>query len=127
MFNLFSNKKKKNILLVEDDADIIKLLLAILKSPRIKVYVSRTGVDAINILKTKRIDLALVDYKLPYKNGILITNEIKAIKDIPIILETGERMLYENPDTLKDFQFDDVISKPFDRKEVMDIVNKYLE
>jgi len=127
MFNLFSNKKKKNILLVEDDADIIKLLLAILKSPRIKVYVSRTGVDAINILKTKRIDLALVDYKLPYKNGILITNEIKAIKDIPIILETGERMLYENPDTLKDFQFDDVISKPFDRKDVMDIVNKYLE
>jgi len=127
MFNLFSNKKKKNILLVEDDADIIKLLLAILKSPKIRVYVSRTGVDAINILKTKRIDLALVDYKLPYKNGILITNEIKAIKDIPIILETGERMLYENPDTLKDFQFDDVISKPFDRKDVMDIVNKYLE
>lgn len=126
MFGLFKKKKKKNILLVEDDADVIKLLLAILKSPNITVYVSSTGEDAINIFKNKKIDLALVDYKLPYKNGILITNEMKSIKDIPIILETGERMLYESPDTLKDFQFDDVISKPFRKDDVLKVVNKYL-
>jgi len=126
MFNILKKQQKKHILLVEDDADIIKLLLAIFKDSGIKVYVSNTGVDAINILKTKKIDLALVDYKLPYKNGILITNELKMIKDIPIILETGEKMLYENPDTLKDFQFDDVISKPFAKKDVLDVIKKYL-
>jgi CheY-like chemotaxis protein len=126
MFNFFKKKKMKHILLVEDDADVIKLLLAILKNPYITVYVSNTGVDAVNIFKTKKIDLALVDYKLPYKNGILLTNEMKSIKDIPIILETGEQMLYANPDTLKDFQFDDVISKPFRREDVLEVVNKYL-
>lgn len=126
MFNVFKAKKKKHILIVEDDADVIKLLVAILKNLDVNIHISNTGVDAINIFKNKKIDLALVDYKLPYKNGILITNEMRSIKDIPIILETGEKMLYESPDTLKDFQFDDVISKPFNREDVLRVINKYL-
>lgn len=115
------------LLLVEDDLDIVKLIKAILKSTKIKIFVSTTGEDAIELLKTKKIDIALVDYKLPYKNGILITNEIKSIKDIPIILETGERMLYENPETAKEFQFDDVLSKPFDKDTVINMIKKYLK
>ena len=80
-----------------------------------------------DIIKTKKIDIALVDYKLPYKNGILITNEIKAIRDIPIILETGEKMLCENTDMTKEFQFDDVLCKPFDKSIVMDVLKKYIK
>jgi DNA-binding response OmpR family regulator len=125
MLNLFKKNKKTNILIVEDDPDTLLLLIKILKCPNIKVYTSNTGVDVINIIKTKKIDLAIVDYKLPYKNGILITNEIKMIKDIPIILETGERMLYENPEMLRDFQFDDVISKPFNSEDVFKVLDKY--
>jgi CheY-like chemotaxis protein len=126
MLNFFKKNKKTHILVIEDDPETLDLLIKILKNPNIKVYPSSTGVDAIDILKTKKIDVALVDYKLPYKNGILLTNEIKTIKDIPIILETGERMLYENPDMVKDFQFDDVISKPFTKEDVFNILNKYL-
>jgi CheY-like chemotaxis protein len=119
--------KKHILLLVEDDEDIVKLIKSILKSTKIKIYISRTGEDALEIVKTKKIDIALVDYKLPYKNGIIITNEIKTLKDIPIILETGEKMLYENPEMAKDFQFDDVLSKPFDRDTVLGILEKYLK
>ena len=110
------NSKTIFLLLVEDDEDIIKLIKSILKNSKVKIYVSKTGEDALDIIKTKKIDVALVDYKLPYKNGILITNEIKAIKDIQIILETGERMLYENIEMTKEFQFDDVLSKPFNKE-----------
>ncbi len=121
-------KKKVVLLLVEDDDDIIKLIKGILKSSKVKIYVSKTGEDAIDIVKTKNIDIALVDYKLPYKNGILITNEIRGIKpNMPIILETGEKMLCENIDMTKEFQFDDVLCKPFDREVVMDVLNKYLK
>jgi CheY-like chemotaxis protein len=120
--------KKHVLLLVEDDDDIIVLIKAYLKSTKVKIYVSKTGEDAIEILRSKPIDIAFVDYKLPYKNGILITNEIKTIKpNIPIILETGEKMLYENPDLTKEFQFDDVLSKPFDRQQVLDVLEKYLK
>ena len=121
-------KKKIVLLLVEDDDDIIKLIKGIFKSSKIKLYVSKTGEDAIDIVKTKNIDIALVDYKLPYKNGILITNEIKSLKpNMPIILETGEKMLCENIDMTKEFQFDDVLCKPFNRDVVMDVFNKYLK
>ena len=119
--------KKTVLLLVEDDEDIIKLIKGILKSTKVKIYVSKTGEDAIDIIKTKNIDIALVDYKLPYKNGIIITNEIKTLKpDLPIILETGEKMLCENIEMSKEFQFDDVLCKPFDREIVLKVLKKYL-
>jgi len=121
-------KKTIFLLLVEDDEDIVKLIKGILKNTRVKIYVSKTGEDAIEIIKTKKINIALVDYKLPYKNGILITNEIKEINpELPIILETGEKMLYENVEMTKDFQFDDVLAKPFDRELVLDVLKKYLK
>jgi DNA-binding response OmpR family regulator len=119
-------KKKIFLLLVEDEDDIIKLIKGILKNTRVKLYVSKTGEDALDIIKTKNIDIALVDYRLPYKNGILITNEIKQIKDIPVILETGEKMLCENIDMSKEFQFDDVICKPFDKGIVLETLKKYI-
>lgn len=118
---------KTFLLLVEDDEDIIKLIKGMLKGRKIKIYVSKTGEDALEIVKTKKIDIALVDYKLPYKNGILITNEIKAIKDIPIILETGERMLCQDINITKEFQFDDVLCKPFDMEDVFNVLNKYIK
>lgn len=121
-------KKTIFLLLVEDDDDIIKLIKGILKSSKVKIYVSKTGEDAVDIIKTKNIDIALVDYKLPYKNGILITNEIREIrKDIPIILETGSKMLCENIDMTKEFQFDDVICKPFNKEIVMSVLKKYIK
>jgi len=119
-------KKKVLLLLVEDEDDVIKLIKGIFRNTRIKLYVSKTGEDALDIIKTKKIDIALVDYKLPYKNGILITNEIKQIRDIPIILETGEKMLCENHDMTKEFQFDEVICKPFDKEIVMQVLKKYI-
>ena len=119
--------KKHVLLLVEDDEDIIKLIKVYLKSTKVKIYVSKTGEDAIEIVRSKPIDIAFVDYKLPYKNGIIITNEIRAIKDIPIVLETGEKMLCENPELSKEFLFDDVLCKPFNRDTVMEILEKYLK
>lgn len=119
-------KKKIFLLLVEDEDNIIKLIKGIFKNTSIKMYISKTGEDALDIIKTKKIDIALVDYKLPYKNGILITNEIKQIRNIPIILETGEKMLCENIEMIKEFQFDDVICKPFDKETVMNVLKKYI-
>lgn len=119
--------KKLLLLLVEDDDDVIKLFKAILKRTKIKIFVSKTGEDALEIVKNNNIDIALIDYRLPYKNGILLTNEIKSIRDIPIILETGEPMLREKVDLAREFQFDDLLSKPFDKSTVLDIINKYLK
>ena len=119
------------LLLVEDDEEAIELIKTILKKSNVKIYVSKTGEDAVDIIKTKKIDIALMDYKLPYKNGILITKEIKDYcrennKNIPIILETVEKMLSENIDIVKEFQFDDVISKPYDREKFMETLKKYI-
>ena len=119
--------KKLLLLLVEDDDDVIKLFKGILKSTKIKMFVSKTGEDALEIVKNNKIDIALIDYRLPYKNGILLTNEIKNMSDIPIILETGEPMLRDKLELAREFQFDDLLSKPFDKATVLETINKYLK
>ena len=121
---MFGNK---NLLLIEDDDDAIKLIKSILKKASVKIYISKTGEDALDIMKNKKIDIVLMDYRLPYKNGILLTKEIREIdKNIPIILETVEKMLFENIDMVKDFQFDDVISKPYDKDKFIETFEKYV-
>ena len=66
---MFGNKK--NMLLVEDDYDTIKMLKKMLKKFNLNIYVSDTGESALDVMRNKKIDIVLMDYKLPYKNGIL--------------------------------------------------------
>jgi len=120
-------KKKKNLLIVEDDFDTVKMLKKMLKKFNLNIYVSDTGENALDVMKNKKIDIVLMDYKLPYKNGILLTKEIRKINgDIPIILETGESKLFGNMDTVKGFQFDDIIEKPLTMDKVTDVVKEYI-
>lgn len=122
---MFGNKK--NMLLVEDDYDTIKMLKKMLKKFNLNIYVSDTGESALDVMRNKKIDIVLMDYKLPYKNGILLTKEMKKINNsVPIILETGESKLFGNIDTVKGFQFDDIIEKPLTTDKVVDIIKDYV-
>jgi len=81
---------KKRILVVEDDADIIKIHQDLL-SDRFTVIVKSSGMQAISYLREDpNIDLALLDIKLPDMSGIEVLKEIKKIKpSLPTIIITA--------------------------------------
>lgn len=112
--------KGKNVLIIEDNVNDMKIAESHLKSLNAKVFKCETGEKAIDMFKKKDIDLVIVDYKLPYKNGLIITNEIKSIRDVPIILITGIDEVIHDVNYVKKFGFDDVVCKPYHK---VDFVN----
>jgi len=110
---------KKRILVVEDDADIIKIYQELL-SDRFTVIIKSTGMHAIQYLKdTPDIDLALVDVKLPDISGIEVLKEIKKVKPcVPAIIMTayGNERVAVNA-----FRCGarDYVKKPFSKDELL--------
>jgi DNA-binding NarL/FixJ family response regulator len=78
------------ILLVDDDALVLKSLEMILKAEGIeKVYTSKNGKEALDIYKNHEIDLVLQDIRLKDENGIDIASKLLEYdKEAKIILLT---------------------------------------
>lgn len=81
----------KNILVVDDDKNVLKLLKAVLED-KYNVSTMITGKMAEKFLETRPCDLILLDYEMPVENGPAVFKKIKNMenaKDIPIIFLTG--------------------------------------
>ena len=111
-------KNKYHILVVDDD-DKIRLL--------IKEYLSNKGYlvsTAENADKAKikinifNFNLIILDVMMPGQSGYELTKELKASKNIPIILLTAKGEV-ENRIHGLEIGADDYIGKPFDPKELL--------
>ncbi|MBF0101530.1 MAG: response regulator [Desulfobacterales bacterium] len=82
---------KKKILIVDDAAENIDVLMEHLKSDYI-LSAARSGEKALKILEKNQPDLILLDIMMPGMNGYEVCQQIKAnekLKDIPIIFITA--------------------------------------
>lgn len=110
--------KEKNILLVDDEIDILKLLGTVLNKEGFKnVYKAETGNEAINIFKNNDIDIIVLDIMLPDKEGYEVFKEIRQISQVPVLFLSAKT---EEMDRVLGLALgaDDYITKPFSPKEV---------
>jgi PAS domain S-box-containing protein len=127
IINLEPNWKNKVILVVEDDLINYQFIEALLEKTQVQLLHAENGNQALELCKNiNKIDLILMDIKLPEKNGYEITKEIKSFrKDIPIIAQTAFSM-----NDVKDRCFEsgcnDIIIKPVDIDIFITKLNKYL-
>ncbi len=87
--------KKIKILVVDDDFINLKLLKTMLmKQDFIEdVYEAKNGIEAIDILKEKDVDLVLLDIIMPMMDGMEVLKIMRAdeaMKDIPVIVLTTD-------------------------------------
>lgn len=79
-----------NILIVDDDIEILKLLKKILEPKGWHIFTVPTGASALAIAEKEKIDLILLDIRLPDKSGIEVLKEIKEQSPgIPVVMITG--------------------------------------
>jgi len=97
--------KKLTVLAVDDDIINLKLIKTMLKNSGniSEVIEAKNGLEALNILKVvDKINLILLDIKMPIMNGIEFMKNISSIptkRNIPIIiLTTDESMKHESFD-----------------------------
>ncbi len=77
----------KNVLLVEDDEDIRDCLLEGIESSMYNIICACDGIEALEILHSKKIDLVITDYKMPRMDGARFSIKAKqSHPEIPILL-----------------------------------------
>jgi len=117
------------ILIVDDVSENIKVAISILKRDDYNFSYALNGKQAIEILKTKRFDLILLDVMMPEVDGFQLCKIIKnspAIKDTPIIFLTAK---VDIESVAHGFELGavDYVTKPFHPVELKSRVATHLE
>lgn len=126
--NLESGKKK--VLIVDDDAEIIELIVDVLvRDGRFEIETASSGYEAGISTQQFRPDLILLDYMLPDINGNVVCQTIRKnpeFESIKIIIVSGVVKRDEIDQLLKSGA-EDFIKKPFDIAELTGKITTVLQ
>ncbi|QEP33990.1 response regulator [Malaciobacter pacificus] len=118
----------KTILVVDDIKENRDLVVQILNQYGFKTYEASSGEEAIDIFKAHSIDLIFMDILMSGLDGLETTQIIRKDlnkKDIPIIALSAN-VFEEDKQKAYNSGANDFLSKPFDEKELINILQKYL-
>ncbi len=118
-----------NILLIEDEAAIRRVLSKILSEENNSYTVTEAvdGLEGIELIKKEDYDLVLCDIKMPKMDGVEVLEAIKKIKpEIPVVMISGHGDLDTAVNTMRLGAFD-YISKPPDLNRLLNTVRNALD
>lgn len=107
------------ILVVEDDNNLRKLMAAVLRQNGYEVLTADDGNDALEQLHETHIDLLISDIMMPNMSGYQLTKEIRRTRsELPILMVTAKESM---DDKRKGFLLgtDDYMVKPIDMDELL--------
>jgi two-component system KDP operon response regulator KdpE len=114
-----------NILIVEDDASIRKLVRVNLVKRGYTVIEAEDSHQAIALFQEQPVDLILLDLVLPGLSGVDVCAWIRARSDVPIIILSA-RMEEDLKVAALDAGADDYVTKPFGQEELLARVRAFL-
>jgi signal transduction histidine kinase/CheY-like chemotaxis protein len=117
----------KVILIVEDEEVNGLFLEAVFHGTEARTLFAKNGIQAIELCKSiNKIDLILMDIRMPVMNGLKAAQEIRKFNQtIPIIAQTALSLQEDRQQCLM-AGFNDTITKPIDVEELLELVNKYI-
>jgi len=112
------------ILIADDDESILWILERFLKEKGHDVITTSDGNTAIGLIRGGGFSTAIIDIRMPGKDGFEVLQEIGSV--VPVIIMTAQGTMKNAIEAMKKGAFD-YITKPFDLDEVEVIVEKALE
>jgi DNA-binding NtrC family response regulator len=120
-----SNNKK--ILIIDDDKFILDVFSRILKNQGYNVDTAETGQKALEKLKTKKFDLAIIDMILPDTNGTSLIPKMNEIQpEIKKIVLTGYPSAADSNKTKKQ-GVNAYLIKPVKSEKIIETITKSLK
>ncbi len=115
-----------SVLVVDDDQELSKLIKHNLEDKNTQVVEAASGLDCIRIVHEAKVDLILLDLRLPDFNGWGILSLLRLtepLRDTPVIVVS-----VEPPDMtlIEQLRPNDYIQKPFDMRELLVRVRKVI-
>jgi two-component system OmpR family response regulator len=115
----------EHILFVDDESMIVEILKDYLERDGFRVSVAYDGQSALDMAKSTKPDLMILDLMLPKVSGWDVCRSLRNQSGIPIIMLTARDDVTEKIIGLE-LGADDYITKPFDPKEVVSRVRAVL-
>lgn len=116
----------KNILIVDDELLIRYSLASLFRAPDTETLSADTGIAALNIVRTHRLGLCLLDIHLPDLNGLDIMRALRAISPWTRIMIVTGTLITNAMITSVQENAHSLITKPFDLEEVEAIALRLL-
>ena len=107
-----------HILIVDDEANIRRVVREYAEFEGYEVTEAENGMDAVNLCRENDYDLIIMDIMMPRLDGYSACKEIHKTKQIPVIMLSARGEEY---DKLFGFEIgiDDYVTKPFSPKELL--------
>lgn len=114
------------VLIVDDDASVRESLKMLLKGCY-ETFCARDGVEAMELVRSKPIDIVLMDLVLPSMDGITTLEKIREIdSSVGVIMLSANDSAQRAVEALKKGAYD-YITKPFDSEDLMTTFKRYTE
>lgn len=120
-------KKSKQVLLVDDDAEIIESLRLALEAKGLTVLVARDGNQGLAITEREDPDLVILDMMMPKRSGFLVLEKLRRTRENPpriIMITANEGSRHKAYAEM--LGVDDYIRKPFPMDRLMASVDRLL-
>jgi signal transduction histidine kinase/ActR/RegA family two-component response regulator len=116
------------ILIAEDDNINYLLFQKIMKNKNYEIIRAVNGQEAVDLsIHNSKIDIVLMDIKMPIMNGYEALELIKKVRpELPIVAQTAYSS-FEDKEKMKAAGFFDVVTKPIDRESLFEIIGRALK
>ncbi len=115
-----------NILIAEDEAILQRNIAFILSSHGYIVHTARSGLEALDAIKKRKVDLVITDLVMPGKDGMELIGYLSEFRpDIPIIIITAYPSLDTAIEAVRKKAFD-YVTKPFKMQDLLKMIERAL-
>jgi DNA-binding response OmpR family regulator len=107
---------KKHVLVVDDEPGIVNVLRIKLRLHGYEVITTTSGAEAIEIIRTQKPDIVLLDILMPGVTGMDVLDRVRTFSQVPIVVFTAK------PDIVQyamNLGANGSISKPFDPDQLV--------
>jgi len=115
-----------NVLIADDELDMLKILRSYFEKEGFTVFTAINGSEAMDIFFSEKIDLAILDWMMPEKDGITVCREMKLRQAIKVLILTARNTGEDEYHALSGGA-DDYVNKPFHPKVLIMRAKKLLQ
>jgi len=120
-------KRRKRVLLLDDDPSMQRLVSRILGNDGFRVDAFLTGSQAIGALGREQYDVLVLDLMMPHEGGMTVIRHLR-YNDPPMLKKSV--LLTASPDSLIDAlsgEVENVVQKPFEPEQLVEVVRRLSE
>jgi len=114
-----------DVLVVDDNADMVEIIRLVLGEAGYVVRGASNGQEALAAVASRKPALVLLDMRMPIMDGWQCARELRARygRSVPIVVLTAAEHAHSRG---RDVGADDVLPKPFEVRQLLQIVRRYL-